>query len=85
MVPLVSSSLEDYFQGSGRGGRSGYWKPRECQNPSTARDQEVIDVRHYLENSSDCRRKVLLKHFDVGFVAPGSEGHQCCDVCASKE
>ena len=50
------------------------------QNPSTTRDQEVIDVRRYLENSSDCRRKVLLKHFDVSFANPGSEDHQCCDV-----
>ena len=64
-------SLEDYFQESGRGRRSGgsarsvvFWKPRDCPvkvKPSTTRDQEVIDVRRYLENCSECRRKVLLR------------------------
>ena len=87
-------SIEDYFQESGRGGRSGcsarsivYWKPRDCPvkvKPVTMRDHEVIDVRRYLENSSECRRKVLLNHFDLSFATSGSEGHQCCDVCAAR-
>ena len=59
------SSMEDYFQASGRGGRSGdsahsivYWKPADCplrKKPSDLHHREVNDVRHYLENSSRCR------------------------------
>lgn len=41
---------------------------------STVRDQEVIDIQKYLENSSEYRRKVLLNHFDLEFTSPGSEG-----------
>ena len=58
------SSIDDYFQGSGRGGRSGekarsilFWIPRGCplkKNPKNAHDREVADVRHYLENETVC-------------------------------
>ena len=53
-------SIEDYFQESGRVGRSGdhaksniFWKPGDCPlkvEPITLRDKEMLEVRRYLEN-----------------------------------
>ena len=63
-------SIEDYFQESGRGGRDGgnatstiYWKKSDCpvrKKPSTIEHHEAIIVRQYLENTSTCRRRLLL-------------------------
>lgn len=86
-------SLEDYFQESGRGGRRQgdsassvvYWKPKDCRvrkEPSTQHDHELITVRRYLENSSECRRKLLLEYFDPSCAKPGDVPKECCDVCA---
>ena len=85
--------MEDYFQASGRGGRSGdsahsivYWKPTDCplrKKPSNLHHREVNDVRHYLENSLRCRRELLLKYFDPSNAKPGDEPLTCYDVCAT--
>lgn len=58
-------SLDDYFQESGRGGRSGddalstiYWRKPDCpvrKDPSTTHHHELISVRRYLENTAVCR------------------------------
>lgn len=84
-------SIDDYFQESGRGGQSGdqarstiYWKPRDCPlkvNPISVRDKEVVAVRRYLENTSECRRKWLLGYFDPTCAKPGENPSTCCDVC----
>lgn len=84
-------SIDDYFQESGRGGRSGdnsssviYWKPRDCpvrKQPSTLHEHELIDVRKYVENASACRRKWLLEYFDPACAKPGENPSKCCDIC----
>lgn len=89
------SSMEDYFQASGRGGRSGesarsiiYWKPSDCPNrkvPTTTHHQEVNIVRRYLENSTVCRRKWLLEHFDPKSAKAGDDPLVCCDVCSTHQ
>ena len=86
------SSIEDYFQASGRGGRSGdsaqsiiYWMPKDCpirRNPSTEHHREVNAIRRYLDDTSVCRRKLLLEHFDPRSAKPGDDPTLCCDVCA---
>ena len=86
-------SIDDYFQESGRSGRSGdnarsvvFWKPSDCpvkKEPKCLHDREVIDVRKYLENTTVCRRKWLLDFFAPGCATPGDDKLLCCDICAN--
>ena len=89
------SSMEDYFQESGRAGRAGdaakstiYWKRIDApkkQNLLNPRNAELAAVRQYLENDSECRRQQLLKYFDCTInVSENRDNLLCCDVCASK-
>ena len=86
-------SIDDYFQESGRGGRGGkeaisiiYWKPADCprkEKLQTTQDSEILAVREYLENVTQCRRKWLLQYFDPSCAVVGINPRTCCDVYAA--
>ena len=88
-------SIDDYFQESGRGGRSGgnaqstiYWRKPDCpvrKEPSTTQHHEVIAVRRYLESTMVCRRRWLLDYFDPQCAKSGPNPQSCCDVCAGPD
>ena len=84
-------STDGYFQESGRVGQSGhraqstvFWKPRDCPSkadPSTVRDKEMVAVRQYLDNTSECCQKWLLNYFDQTCAKHGENPSICCDIC----
>ena len=87
------NSIDDFFQESRRGGRSGvparstvYWQPLDLRIHRKARSdprhvEELAAVRNYLENTS-CRRLWLLHHFDPTLSSTVEDPAACCDVCA---
>ena len=85
-------SIDDFFQESGRAGRSGqpaksivYWKPSDAplrKDLSDPRNAEMAAMRRYLENCKECRRSQLLSYFDRDLVYSVSDKLTCCDVCA---
>lgn len=84
-------SIEDYFQESGRGGRSGgdavstvYWKPRDCpvhKKPATLRDHELIAVSTVYWKPCDCpvrKKSVTLRDHELIAVRRYLENSKLC-------
>ena len=87
------SSLDDYMQESGWGGRGGdktksvvSLKPVDAplhRDLTAGSNAAVAAVRHYLENTSECRRVQLLRYFDLVHTPGSCDPVTCCDVCSS--
>lgn len=84
-------TLEDYFQESGRAGRSGeqsfstiYWCPSDAPRYKDTSKQEVVLVRNYLEDNGTCRRSQLLQYFIGDSSSNTVSPCMCCDVCTSQ-
>ena len=87
--------IDDYFQESGRAGRGGelctstiFWRPSDApvrKDLNNPRNAEIVAVRRYIENCSDCRRYLLLKYFDLTIAAnlKRCDPLLCCDNCVS--
>ena len=74
-------TVEGYIQESGRCGRDGEDSYAILlYNNVTVRTADDT-MKEYINNTSVCRRKTLLKHFE-GCVLSNPSGHMCCDVCA---
>ncbi len=43
------------------------------KEPKTIQHRELISVRAYLENTSVCRRKLLLEHLNPKCAEPGED------------
>jgi superfamily II DNA helicase RecQ len=78
-------SIEMYVQESGRCRRDGinstsciYYTGTDFTGFSTA----TPEVHAYCLNTLECRRKLLMAHFDA-LVEKPSTNHDCCDVCAA--
>ena len=87
-------SIDDFFQESGRAGRTGaqaksvvHWKRSDAPLKSVLtnpRDAEVSAVRRYLENTTTCCRFQFLDYFDPELARlPRRDRALCCDVCAA--
>ena len=81
-------SIDDYFQESGRGGRTGnyavYCVLDTIGLSTKERSQIRTAVTRYLENVTMCRRQWLLDYFDPICTKPGLVPSKCCDICATK-
>ncbi len=82
---------------SGRAGRNDqqatltiFWAPLDVpkyKDLSKAQSADIVKMRSYLENVTDCRRYILLSHFDSALIGNLSDRDPltCCDNCKEVE
>lgn len=76
-----SKSIQAYIQESGRCGRKGETSVALLlYNGLTFRLADT-NMKEYVKSENDCRRKMLMKHFDTALPSNVPSGHNCCDVC----
>ena len=74
------STLEEYIQETGRAGRNG--KPARGELYVKGRKKYITyDMKRYIENFSECRRKLLFQKFLMYSESMDPLGCACCDIC----
>ena len=81
----ASDDVEQYIQESGRAGRDNLFSHAILYHkvPEVITRDKSEDMKEYCGNKNECRRNMLLKHFDGYSKNPQTGFHlcQCCDVC----
>ena len=73
------STLEEYIQEMGRAGRNG--KPARGELYVKGRKKYITyDMKRYIENFSECRRKLLFQKFLMYSESMDPLGCACCDI-----
>ena len=82
-----SRNIEAYHQESGRAGSD----TRDLCTAVTLYSNVMLKfcddaMKSYVHNNTECRRAVLLSHFDTEFsdLEQTCKPHECCDVCQRK-
>lgn len=76
------SSVDEYIQESGRGGRDGEASQSVLiYHPNALKGRNITsDMKQYVR-SKLCRRETLLKLFDSNVSSDVVHPHLCCDFC----
>ncbi len=82
----VPGDPASFVQESGRAGRDGNPSLSVLVTyPGVFQDSKAdADMKRYVSNNSECRRKVILHHFGHELQASSDPGHLCCDICSSR-
>ena len=73
----VPRTMESFFQESGRAGRNG----RRAKSTLYSNNNDIGANVEGKNLKSECRRKIILKHFGFGIPNVQEKSNSCCDIC----
>ena len=79
-----SNDIEQYLQETGRAGRDELPAEAVLYNVGLRGMEVEESMKLYCKNKDQCRRTLLLHHFDKTHEAQVVPKSQCCDVCTCK-
>ena len=73
--------IEMYLQETGHGGRDGLPATATLHNVPGIKNVDET-MKNYISNKLECRRKLLMEHFDeVVYESDYEQPCKCCDNC----